>query len=393
MAANGGMNILVTGARAPVALHLARLFNGGGHRVLLADGFRYPLSSHGKACDRYIRLPSPRFEFEVYRAAIEDLVRRERVDLVVPTCEEVFYLGRVFQERTGPGHTFAPPRDLLRKVHDKFAFIELMRSFGANVPETRLVERTEEIGRYGDDAGSLVFKPVWSRFASDALIRPSRKQLDKAARGAVRPWVAQEYVDGDEISVYCVAREGRLCAFSAYRSLYRAGRGAGICFAPVRDDRVRLFAETFLAYTKWTGQVSFDLIRRPDGEVLPIECNPRSTSGLHFFRDPRSFCEAVLGGGPEVVPDETRPQMVPLAMWIYGLPAAIRSGSFARFRQIYSEAANLLAWPDDLGPIRQQWLTLGEIAVIALRNRISLQAASTRDIEWNGPDGDHNSIS
>ena len=36
--------ILVTGARAPSALHLARVFHSAGHRVILADTFRYPMS-------------------------------------------------------------------------------------------------------------------------------------------------------------------------------------------------------------------------------------------------------------------------------------------------------------------------------------------------------------
>ena len=49
------------------------------------------------------------------------------------------------------------------------------------------------------------------------------------------------------------------------------------------------------------------------------------------------------------------------------------------------EAQELLDWPGDPAPVKAQWPALAEIAGTALRQRISLQAASTRDIEWSGP--------
>jgi hypothetical protein len=72
-------------------------------------------------------------------------------------------------------------------------------------------------------------------------------------------------------------------------------------------------------------------------------------------------------------------------MWIYGLPAALRSGGLARFRQAMREGQELLDWSEDSAPVKAQWAALAEIAGLAWRQGISLQAASTRDIEWNGP--------
>ncbi|TGQ03515.1 hypothetical protein EN858_34165, partial [Mesorhizobium sp. M4B.F.Ca.ET.215.01.1.1] len=74
-----------------------------------------------------------------------------------------------------------------------------------------------------------------------------------------------------------------------------------------------------------------------------------------------------------------------LAMWVYGLPAALRSGGLGRFRKAMRDGQELLDWPDDAAPVKAQWTALAEIARVAWRQRISLQAASTRDIEWNGP--------
>jgi hypothetical protein len=383
--------VLITGARAPVALHLARLLNDAGRRVVLADTPARPIAAASTACAAYHRLPPPRFADSAYAEAVETLVRAEGVALVIPSCEEVFYLGRLWQNPTMPARLLAPDMATLARVHDKHAFIRLAQSFGLDVPETTLLQSNADLASVRGQSHELVFKPVWSRFARYVLLRPSPDELDAVHPSPAAPWVAQRFIDGQEISAYAVAVAGELKALALYRCLYRAGKGAGICFELVEDTNARRFVERFVAGTSWTGQISFDLMREKEGRVLPLECNPRAVSGLHFFRDPQRFADAVLDGGPEVKPDVASPQTLRLAMWIYGLPAALRSGDLGRFRQAMRAAGELLDWPGDPAPRRAQWRTLAEIAGIALRQRISLQAASTHDIEWNGPDQDWSS--
>ncbi|AZO70623.1 MULTISPECIES: ATP-grasp domain-containing protein [unclassified Mesorhizobium] len=377
--------VLITGARAPVALHLARLLHGAGRRVILADAPARPIAATSKACARYHRLPPPRFEPRAYAEAVEALVRAEGIDLVIPTCEEVFHLAMAWRGRAMPARLFAPGIELLAEVHNKHAFIRLAERLGLAVPETVLLQSTADLEAVRGRSRELVFKPVWSRFASHVLLRPTPDFLDAIAPSPAMPWVAQRFVDGDEISAYAVAREGRLKALALYRSLYRAGKGAGIFFERVEDQAARELVERIVTATGWTGQISFDLMREEDGRVLPLECNPRAVSGLHFFRDTARFADAVLGDGPEVIPDVIAPQTVRLAMWIYGLPAALRSGGLGGFRKAMRDGQELLDWPGDPAPVKAQWPALAEIAGVAWRQGISLQAAATRDIEWNGP--------
>ncbi|RWE16289.1 MAG: hypothetical protein EOS76_21075, partial [Mesorhizobium sp.] len=369
----------------PAALHLARLVHGAGRGVILADTPARPVAAASRACARYHRLPPPRFEPQAYANAVEALTRAENVQLVIPTCEEVFHLALAWRGRTMPAKLFAPDIRLLAQVHNKHSFIRLAEQLGLAVPETTLLNSRDDLESVRGHSRDLVFKPVWSRFASHVLLRPTPDFLDAIAPSPAMPWVAQRFVEGEEISAYAVAREGRLKALTLYRSPYRAGKGAGIFFERVEDEAARDLVERIVAGTTWTGQISFDLMREPGGRVLPLECNPRAVSGLHFFRDPARFAAAVLGDGPEVRPDVTLPQTVRLAMWIYGLPVALRSGGLARFRKAIREGQELLDWPGDSAPVRAQWPALAEIAGMAWRERISLQAASTRDIEWNGP--------
>lgn len=376
--------ILITGARAPVALHMARLLGSAGHPVILADTLRRPLGAATRHA-RYVRLPSPRFAFEAFGDALTRLIAREGVSLVIPTCEEVFHLARLWEAREMQAPLFAPDFARLAEVHSKADFIALCASLGLAGPETTVLRSISDLDAVRDRAGGLVFKPVWSRFAENVLIRPDRRGLDAITPSGAKPWVAQAFVAGGEISVYAVAHEGRLLTQSAYRSLARAGTGAAVAFAPVEDAAVTDFVARFVAGTDWTGQVSFDLIRQADGSVLPLECNPRAVSGLHFFRNGPAFLR-MLADGDAVRPDVTAPQGVRLALWVYGLPKAIASRRIGAFRAALAETEEVLDWPDDPGAGWAQVPALAEVMGIALRRRVSLLAASTEDIEWNGPD-------
>ncbi|RUX92477.1 hypothetical protein EOA25_31470, partial [Mesorhizobium sp. M2A.F.Ca.ET.040.01.1.1] len=137
--------ILITGARAPAALHLARLVHGAGRGVILADTPARPVAAASRACARYHRLPPPRFEPQAYANAVEALTRAENVQLVIPTCEEVFHLALAWRGRTMPAKLFAPDIRLLAQVHNKHSFIRLAEQLGLAVPETTLLNSRDDL--------------------------------------------------------------------------------------------------------------------------------------------------------------------------------------------------------------------------------------------------------
>ncbi|MEW6634549.1 MAG: hypothetical protein AB1440_27050, partial [Pseudomonadota bacterium] len=188
--------VLITGARAPVALHLARLLDGASRRVVLADTPARPIAAASKACTGYYRLPPPRFEPQAYAEAVEALIRKENVGLVIPTCEEVFHLALAWRGRAMPARLFAPGIGLLAEVHNKHAFIRLAEKLGLAVPETKLLRSPDDLRAVRGRSRELVFKPVWSRFASHVLLRPAPEKLAAIAPSPAMPWVAQRFVEG-----------------------------------------------------------------------------------------------------------------------------------------------------------------------------------------------------
>src|SRR5690606_40776450 len=90
--------VLLTGGRAPVALHLARLFREAGFRVLSAESMKYPLLSFSNAVDRCFSLPGPAVDEAGFVEGLASLIRGHAVGWLIPTCEVCFFVAKYRRE-------------------------------------------------------------------------------------------------------------------------------------------------------------------------------------------------------------------------------------------------------------------------------------------------------
>lgn len=378
--------ILITGARAPVALHFARLLSSAGHEVILADSQRFPIARATKHKSTFARLPKPSADFMAYGRAVEHLVKTERIDGILPTCEEIFYLA-AWRDQAAPDlPLWARPFSNLAAVHNKFNFAVSTKGHAAKAPETLLLQNKADVQSVCANAKNLVFKPVWSRFGSKVLIQPGREALKDLAPTPEYPWVAQTYLPGEELCCWAWLHKGQAAALSTYRPLYRVGQGAAMAFTKVEEPAIEKFVQDYGTQQNWTGHFSFDFKRSANGKLHVIECNPRATSGAHFFSTQSNIVSALLDGTP-AKPDVTAPMTLPIAMVLYGLPQVIRASGWAglkMWRKDMSSMVDVSAWPGDRSQIPIQLLSFCEIALAALRTGRSLAEATTLGIEWNG---------
>lgn len=397
--------VLLTGSRAPVTLDLARRFHEAGRFVVVADS-QPALTSASMSVGAAYRVPSARFAPWEFARAVAGIADHHAVALIVPTCEEVFHLAAVRDTDTVPGlrgRVFAPPLPVLRRLHDKALFAELLAELGIRHPDTTVVDsgigwrRLAKRRRERRPTAAVVVKPAYSRFGALTRRVPAGTPLpDVPAPTPEHPWLVQQHLDGTEFCVHAVAVEGGLTAFSAYRPVWRAGTGAGVAFERLdRDeasgplaDAVRVaerYAEQLADHLDLTGQFGLDLIATGSGDPHVLECNPRATSGLHLFTAaddlPAAFAPADRPRTPAHPGSPSARLGIPHAL--FG-PAGIRSGADVRrhLRQ--------LRFPDALRP-RGDRLPIGTLlrslavqATVARSIGGSLLAASTHDIEWNG---------
>ena len=168
--------------------------------------------------------------------------------------------------------------------------------------------------------------------------------------------------------------------------MFRAGVGSGICFQSETIPAILDFTEKFVEQFQFTGQVGFDFIVDKYQKVWVLEGNPRATSGLHLFESGSQLTDAFKETNYTLIePDDSvSTQMIGAAMLSFGLRDAIKTRSLGRYiRELFRGKDVLFRWSDPL-PSLSLPLTFGELCWIARRERMSLQQASTFDIEWNG---------
>lgn len=343
--------ILLTGTRAPATLDLARRLSGEGLRVIGTDPLRFPLGRFSRAYAAHHRVPAPNEDAAAFVDAILTIIEKERVDLLWPTCEEIFHLAAAHDRLAGATRLLFEPLAALRPLHDKLAFARIAGDFAPASWPAAVAPRDRR----------LVWKPCYSRFA--ARVRFEAPPPDPSG------WMAQEFVEGEEFSTWSLCLDGEVRLTTSYRSVARAGRGAGCAFVPHRDAEAESFIARIAAGRSFTGSLAFDWIRSHEGRLHVIECNPRLTSGLHLL-DPAVSIRSLFD---HAIPDP------PLR------PVQLLGPTFCSDLRVAGTSPDLIVSKDDPLPALGQAIAFAELAFVALHHRLPLVAAATRDIEWNGP--------
>ncbi len=502
--------ILITGGRAPVALEWCRLLHAAGHEVYVAESFPQPLCRYSNTVRRCYTVPAPRQQPFAFVQELQRIVDKERIDVLLPTCEEIFHIAGGMERLSASVQVISPTLAELHRLHHKGDFMKLVRAAGLAVPETVLLENAQQWEqtqqRAWEEGKAIVLKPAYSRFASQVWLPPELEQqaerhseltpelyqetglepevelqlegemdsnperaLDvkkmkksqAAARHANRsdgakrnsfnapapatlsqqqPWIAQQFITGEQLCTYSIVHEGVVVAHATYRCRYRNSRaGASVHFEALerpdtlawvqtlvsgwsdledgnvqqatqrdvqydteqaihRDEQLELEQATRLPHDKrlfhrFSGQLSFDLIEQQHtGTLYPLECNPRATSGVHIFKPEDGLERALLhpaqlvATGTIIQPQPGSRVMLTLPMLVSGLGRRWSRQQWREWRQAFYRAEDAVYRRDDRLPAYGQLRLLWSAWRISRRERISMVEALTYDIEWNGMD-------
>lgn len=402
----GRLNILITGGRAPVALELVRQLHCAGHQVYAADSISRYLCRASSAVKEAAVLPPPRQQPQAFVEALESLLVRWQIDLLIPTCEEIFHIARERERLQRHCRVLAPELDLLHQLHHKGEFIRLAEQLGLQVPDTEIIASVEA-WRSAEALGigsGLVFKPAYSRFASRVILPSSagaprkRQSADRVLREAAwaqispsNPWIAQKYIQGTAWCTYSVAYEGSIVAHANYECRYRTGdAGASVHFQQAEQPEAYAWVQQFVAAVGYSGQISFDFIQAEDGTLYPLECNPRATSGTHLFTAKDGLAVALtdpdwlLEAKRTVTPTPGAAAMISLAMLGCGLKENRSRQDWRTWITALRGARDVIWHREDRGPAVEQLYMVYQAWRLSRRLGITVTEALTQDIEWNG---------
>lgn len=375
------MRVLLTGARSPTALSAARHLHQAGAEVFACDTFPRYLTRSSRAVRGAFVVPPPRFEEEAFIRALLSLVEAHRIDVLVPTGEEILYVARHRERLAARCAVLAEPFERLEALHNKRTFNRLVAERGLPAPETWGLESPEQLATLLREHRRLIVKPEYARFG----LQTRMVEHGGAAGGFdfSRALLAQRCIPGTERCSFSIVREGELVAHVCYGLRYRFPLGPGLYFEPVEHAGVRAWVRRFLEGTGFTGCVGFDFIETPEGTLYALECNPRMTSGLFLFPEDGALGRALVGKG-SAEPALGPPRMMGLAMWCTVLP---RLRSWAELRgwwRSVREARDAFWHPEDTGPFWNQLATLPHMLALARRHGLAPRETATHYTEWNG---------
>ncbi|QMT60257.1 ATP-grasp domain-containing protein [Legionella sp. PC997] len=374
------MKILITGGRAPATMDIMRSLISQGYEVYSAESMLYPLARLVKGVKKHFVIPKPNQNLAAFLNTIEELVIHHKIDLLIPSCEEIFHISQGYEQLSKHTKVFCEPFERLNQLHSKYAFNQLVSEYGLTAPQSWLLKTDKDKERLPKDV-PLVLKPVFSRFGSRTLIKPSPQII--ANLPVNEPYIAQQFIPGKEYSTYAIAHKGEVLIQSCYYSKYQAGLSTGIYFEPAEIKPITDFIKIFCKKFQFSGQIAFDFILMND-KAYVLECNPRVTSGFHLLTDKIDWHTILSGQRQYDIPNMQymQPFMLGQGMMLHCLKYILKNPH--QFIKDYRRAHDVLkhkAYP---------WFKLKSMLMMlnvlcrAIRAKKGFYPASTYDIDFNG---------
>lgn len=292
--------VLILDANQRSALAATRSLGAKGLHVVAADCAPASLAGASRYCAARALYPSPYADSPAFVDALQKIVDRHRIDMLLPMTDVSTAL--VLQHR----HRF--PRALLplpepaayQALTDKAQLMERAAALGIRAPRSVTVDNLASLERARE---RLVFPAVVKAVCSKARVRDTwvslgvsyargyeeaRAALERAWAQAPVPMLVQEYVAGHGQGVFCLYDHGAPHSFFAHRRLREKPPSGGVsvlCESTAMDPHMRSTAERLLGDVRWHGVAMVEFKVRADGTPYLIEVNGRFWGSLQLAID------------------------------------------------------------------------------------------------------------
>jgi len=377
-------NFLLTAGRAPSTLDLARQLHAAGHNVFIADTIKWHMCRASNAVKENFIVPSPRFQTENFILALIEIIQSKKIDILLPTFEEVLYISAHLDQFPKSCKVFAAPFETLHRLHNKWLFYEEQIKYGIATPETYLIESKKDLKQLNPN----------SFYALKACYSRSAQSIYKVGPGLVMPeiefevgknWIAQKWIDGKQYCTYSVCIDGKVLAHATYPVQIAIQGHFCLNFESVHHEKILEWVKNFVSLENFTGQIGFDMFETENGKVYAIECNPRATHGLILFKNSDRLDTAFTGSAKELItPKEGSCKQIAAAMSFYGLKSAYKAKKIREYFKILFSTPDVVFDRHDIKPFLYTPLIYSNYICEGLKSRLNLPAAFTHDFNWEG---------
>lgn len=324
-------------------------------------------------------VPSPRFQSERFIQGLVDICTQEKIDLVIPTFEEIFCLSKGLHRFPKNTTVLCSSYETLDELHNKWRFNKKLEHLGFDAPKSYLIHSQEELNSLPLNV-PYILKPSYSR-AALCIQKVTSKTPPKVKIDPRNPLVAQEWLHGKKYCSYSIAHEGKLAAHTVYPVDFSIEGNACLNFEAISHPKIEEWIKTFVKKENFTGQIAFDFIEEDSGKLYAIECNPRGTHGINLFQESDHLPSAFFNVQETLVtPKLGYSKKLGWGMLLYGW----KNRQIFKFVKKFLMLEDVIFSKKDLKPFFHQPILFFVYLFRSLKLRERLPAMFTFDIDWNG---------
>lgn len=321
-------SVLLTGAEAPVARHVAWGLRHAGHRVHVATHRHVWPGQYDAPPFVCHRLPCATRRPADMAHAVGELAEAFGFSSIIPCRTEGVALARWAGAALGR-RLRMPSTEVLAQVGDPLGLHEVANHAGIKTPRTKVLRAGAWVGWYaGMDKTLLVPREGGAPVVAHPQAIHRRLEAQEG-------WCIQERVEGAVVHLAVLACAGRICGLVAYRERYGPwGRGAWM--ERVEDGMFWDLATCFVGVTHWDGFLGLRTVVAADGVCL-VGCVPHVPQGAFFWCDGDALAHGLLGA--QVTASGSR-LVFPERMAGLGLVRAVCAGQGVQWSRDWAGAQN-----------------------------------------------------
>ena len=398
------LRILLSEGNSTSAREAVTVLGLAGHHVEVCDPAAFCLARFSRFVARAHRCPPMRDDPVGFLHFVEDLLARQRFDVLLPIHEQGFLFAKVQGRLAARTGIALPDFANYRTLHSKASFSRVLAELGLPQPETRIVSSVQALRAAAHypcvvkTAIGTASRGVWM-VSDEAGLERAVSEID-AAGGLAGEILVQAWIAGATEKAQAVFCRGELLGFHAYRQIAEGAGGGDAIKRSVRRDQVRADLAAIGRHLDWHGALSIDFIMTEQGGPFYIDANPRLVEPMAAYLAGVDLVDLLLkvslGETPLAVPDGCADVTTHQAMQAL-LGTALRGGTrrdlFRTCRDLIRRRGAYAGSVEELTPLKFDRLSAVPLAMTALLLLLSPELAqplSTRG--WGAHLLDSNSI-
>lgn len=279
--------ILVTDSQLRQSLAIIRSLGQKGLKILAGDKERISTGFFSKYTTQRIVYPDPAENEEAFLSFIFDLVKKEKIEMIIPVRDETLILLAKNKELLTP-YTILPIADLqtILQARDKGSSLKIAQQIGLPIPQTIFPDEQTDLNQIKEYP--VLLKPRLSSGSRGLALCQNAQELLKKFKENSKiygPLLIQEYIaQGEEIGYYALLdQNSQLVALTVQKRIrsYPVSGGPSTLRQTIHHPQIEKLGLKILQALKWQGvaMVEFKIDSR-DGRPKLMEINPRFWGSL-----------------------------------------------------------------------------------------------------------------